>query len=121
MITAVLDYAGPSSVQVDDSSSRLGFSADLRRPVRFHARVKEQVVLLRLALQALGEVVWSNYMWVSEADLSAFLLDPLITVHRDRVFFEAFSNDQSTYGLVIADRALFEPNGEVSCGTTNVD
>ena len=59
MITAVLDYAGPTAVRVDETSSRLGFSTNLRRPVRFHARVKEQVVLLRLALQALGEVVWS--------------------------------------------------------------
>jgi hypothetical protein len=121
MISAVLDYAGTSSVQVDEKSSRLGFSTNLRRPVRFHARVKEQVVLLRFALQALGEVVWSNDMWTSEAEFSSFLLDPIITVHPDRVFFEAFSNDQSTYGLVIADRALFEPDGEVSCGTTNVD
>jgi hypothetical protein len=121
MISAVLDYAGPSTIQVDDNASRLGFSTNLRRPVRFHARIKEQVVLLRFALQALGEVVWSNDMWVSEAEFSSFLLDPIITVHPDRVFFEAFSNDQSTYGLVIADRALFEPDGEVSCGTTNVD
>jgi hypothetical protein len=121
MLTAVLDYAGPSTLEVNDASSRLGFSANLRRPVRFHARVKEQAVLLRFALQALGEVVWSNDLWTSEAEFSTFLLDPIITVHPDRVFFEAFSNDQSTYGLVIADRALFEPDGAVACGTTNVD
>lgn len=121
MISAVLDYAGPSTVQVDESSSRLGFSTNLRRPVRYHARVKEQVVLLRFALQALGEVIWSNDMWLPEAEFSSFLLDPIITVHPDRVFFEAFSNDQSTYGLVIADRELFEADGEVACGTTNVD
>jgi hypothetical protein len=121
MISAVMDYAGASDVRVDETSSRLGFSTNLRRPVRFHARVKGPVVLLRLALQALGEVVWSNDMWMPEAEFNSFLLDPIITVHPDRVFFEAFSNDQSTYGLVIADRALFEPDGEVGCGTTNVD
>jgi ribosomal protein S25 len=121
MISAVLDYAGPSMLQVDEDSARLGLSTNLRRPVRFHARVKDQVVLLRFALQALGEVVWASDMWVSQEEFSSFLLDPIITVHPDRVFFEAFSNDQSTYGLVIAERGLFEPDGEVCCGTTNVD
>ena len=38
MITAVLDYAGSSTVQVDETSSRLGFSTNLRRPVQFAAR-----------------------------------------------------------------------------------
>jgi hypothetical protein len=121
MITAELDYAGPSTLKVDETSSRLGLSTNLRRPVRFHARVKEQVVLLRFALQALGEVVWSNDMWTAEAEFGNFLLDPIITVHPDRVFFEAFSNDLSTYALVIAERELFEPDGEVGHGTTNVD
>jgi hypothetical protein len=120
MITA-LDYAGESTVAVNDEASRLGLSVDLRRPVRFHARVQQQALLLRFALQALGQVVWSNEMWAQAIDPRSFLLDPIITVHPDRVFFEAFSNDQSTYGLVIADRELFETEGEVHCGTTNVD
>src|SRR5262245_62081775 len=121
MVTALLDYEGTSSLEVDERTARLGFSTNLRRPVRFQARVKEQHVLLRFALQALGAVVWSNDLWTQAVDFSSFLLDPIITVHPDRVFFEAFSNDQSTYGLVIADRELFEPDGEVGCGTTNVD
>jgi hypothetical protein len=121
MITAELDYAGPSMLEVGETSARLGLSTNLRRPVRFHARVKEQVVLLRFALQALGEVVWSNDMWSQESEFAVFLLDPIITVHPDRVFFEAFSNDLSTYGLVIAEQGLFEPDGEVGHGTTNVD
>jgi hypothetical protein len=121
MITAVLDYAGGSNIEVTESSSRLGLSTNVRRPVRFHARVQQQALLLRFALQALGEVVWSSDMWLPEAEFSSFLLDPIITVHPDRVFFEAFSNDQSTYGVVIADRELFEPEGAVDCGTTNVD
>lgn len=121
MITADLDYAGPSTLEVDASSARLGLSSNLHRPVRFHARVKEQVIFLRFALQALGEVVWSNDVWASEDEFSSFLLDPIITVHPDRVFFEAFSNDLSVYGLVIAERDLFEPEGKVEHGTTNVD
>jgi len=45
----------------------------------------------------------------------------VITVHRDRIFFEAFSQDQSSYVSLIVDPAVFEPMGEVVCGTTNID
>src|SRR5262249_45745087 len=101
--------------------SRLGLAANRRRPVRFHGRVRENVLGLRLALQALGEVVWSADTWLSSADYVPFTLDPIITVHPDRLFFEAFSPDQTVSGRVVAERGLFEPEGEVGCGTTNVD
>ena len=45
----------------------------------------------------------------------------MITVHPDRIFFEAFSQDQSAYGMVIVDTSIFESAGEVRHGTTNVD
>ncbi len=117
-----LNYAEASSLKTDPNSTSLGLAINLRRPVRLHARVARNVLSLRLALQCLGEVVWSNDTWLSAEDyLGTFILDPIITVHPDRVFFEAFSQDQSVYGLVIADRDLFEPEGKVQCGTTNVD
>jgi hypothetical protein len=75
---------------------------------------------LRLALQALGAVLWSDDTWLG-ADTYRFVLDPVVTVHPDRLLCEAFSQDQSVYGLVSAERGLFEPDGEVVCGTTNVD
>jgi hypothetical protein len=102
----------------------LGLSTNEVRPVRFHARVIESVFPLRLALQTLGELVWSDSSWMDEDSYSAYLetvLDPVITVHPDRVFFEAFSQEQSAYGMVIADRSIFETAGEVAHGTTNVD
>ena len=40
---------------------------------------------------------------------------------RDRIFFEAFSQDQSAYVALIVDPAVFEPMGEVVTGTTNID
>jgi hypothetical protein len=116
MIELQLDYTAPSTVQAGGGRSLLGLSADARRPVRFHARVRRDVLSVRLALQALGAVIWSDY-----SAAASFLLDPVVTVHPDRVFFEAFSQDQSVYGLVTVDRGLFEPEGEVVCGTTNVD
>ena len=76
---------------------------------------------VRLVLQTLGELVWRNDEWTSREDYVPFTLDPICTVHPDRVFFEAFSGDQSAYGLAIVDRAVFATVGEVTHGTTNVD
>jgi hypothetical protein len=113
-------YATPSVFESTRDAALLGLSADAGRPVRFHATVERNVLSVRMALQALGQVVWSNDEWRSEADFF-WTLDPIITVHPDRVFFEAFSQDQSAYGLVIVDRDNFTPEGDVQTGTTNVD
>ncbi len=120
MFVAV-DYASPSALVSTRKDSALDLRSDGTRPVRLHARIEEPYVLpVRLALRALGEVVWSDDRWVDDM-WYGFILDPVVTVHDDRVFFEAFSQDQSAYGLVILDRAVLETEGEVVIGTTNVD
>ncbi len=50
-----------------------------------------------------------------------FVLDPVITVHKDLVSFEAFSIDESTYGCLSVDMNEFELLQEPSLGTTNID
>src|SRR5262245_48820767 len=121
MIPVLFDYATPSTFESGRDRQLLGLTANRRRPVRFHARVAREIYPFRVALQALGEVVWSNDSWVSSEEALFRILDPVITVHPDRVFFEAFSQDQGAYGLLIADRGLFETDGEVHTGTTNID
>lgn len=119
-MTMTRRYAGISGL----TDGTLGLSTNEVRPVRFHGRVASSVLSLRLALQTLGELVWSKYEWLDDEAHDRYLesiLDPVITVHPDRVFFEAFSQDQSAYGLVIVDRDIFETSGDVSCGTTNID
>jgi hypothetical protein len=120
VIPFFFDYATPSAFESDRDRARLGLTANGRRPVRFHGRVTSGTFLLRIALRALGEAVWSEDSWFSRDELAA-ILDPVVTVHPDRLFFEAFSQDQSAYALVIAERELFETEGEVRTGTTNVD
>jgi hypothetical protein len=120
MTALFVNYATPSVFDSNRERSLLGLSGDTGRPVRFHAKVARDVLSVRLALQALGELVWSSDEWLSHQD-RLFVLDPIVTVHHDRVFFEAFSGDQSAYGLVVLDRAIFEPIGDVAHGTTNVD
>jgi len=58
---------------------------------------------------------------MSDGEFASAILDPVITVHPDRIFFEALSQDQSVYAMVIANPAMFETDGEVRTGTTNVD
>jgi hypothetical protein len=121
VIGLAFDYATPSALESTRDRALLGLSADARRPVRFHARVSSHLLSLRLALQTLGELIWSNDEWMGKDERLAAILDPVITVHPDRIFFEAFSQDLSAYGVVIVDRSVFVPEGEVRTGTTNVD
>lgn len=117
MIPVLVSYATPSVFESQRDRALLGLCANARRPVRFHGRVQQHTWMLRFALRALGEAIWSNDSWSS----ASAVLDPVVTVHPDRLFFEAFSQDQSTYVSLIVDPALFATEGEVHPGTTNVD
>jgi hypothetical protein len=50
-----------------------------------------------------------------------FVLDPVITVHPDEVFFECFSQDESSYGRLGVGFDVFTNVKEFACGTTNID
>ena len=113
----LVDYASPSALDSTRDATSVGLSTNLRRRVRFHGIVRQHGFILRIALRALGEAIWSDDTWIGQSDL----LDPVITVHSDRIFFEAFSQDQSAYAALIVDPAVFEPVGEVVTGTTNID
>lgn len=49
------------------------------------------------------------------------VLDPVITVHPDEVFFECFSQDESSYGKLSCSYNVFNGIGELRYGTTNID
>lgn len=61
-----------------------------------------------------------NYLWKRDRD-AWFVLDPVITVHPDEVFFECFSQDESSYGRLGVSYEVFKNIDEFACGTTNVD
>lgn len=120
MIAVAKKYSGSSQV----GPGNFGLATNEVRPVKFWAKVQGDIYGFRLAMQTLGKLVWSNYQWIGEDEFNEMMemvLDPVITVHDDRVFFEAFNQDQSAYGLVIANRDMFDPDGEVQTGTTNID
>lgn len=61
-----------------------------------------------------------NYLYEKNKDFW-FVLDPVITVHPDEIFFECFSQDESSYGKLGINYEGFKNIGEFSCGTTNID
>lgn len=61
-----------------------------------------------------------NYAYEQQYEID-YLLDPVITVHPDEVFFEAFSRDESSYARLGAKLDLFERVDGFECGTTNID
>lgn len=81
---------------------------------------------LRLKRETAGQAIWqaqqAYFGWLLRNDPLAFcILDPVITVHPDRVLFEVFGKDESTYACLAFDRGAFDHSGEAACGTTNVD
>lgn len=114
-------YASPSAFVSTRERADLSMAANVLRPVSFQGRVVEHGFLLRVALRTLGEAVWSEDNWASGSELMSRVLDPVITVHPDRVWFEAFTQDLGAYASLRVDREVFETEGEVRCGTTNID
>ncbi|MES2411363.1 MAG: SWIM zinc finger family protein [Bacteroidota bacterium] len=49
------------------------------------------------------------------------VLDPIITVHPDELFFECFSKDESSYGRLSCNYEVFTKINDFKCGTTNID
>lgn len=62
------------------------------------------------------------FKWLWENDKPAWwVLDPVITVAPDQVFFEAFSLDESVYGRLAVHENLFSEVTDFQYGTTNID
>jgi hypothetical protein len=61
-----------------------------------------------------------KYLYEKERDIW-FVLDPVITVHPDEVFFECFSEDEASYGRLGASYEVFSNIQDFACGTTNID
>lgn len=61
-----------------------------------------------------------DYLYKNDRD-AWVVLDPVITVHPDELFFECFSQDESSYGKLSCNYNVFTEVNEFKCGTTNID
>jgi predicted DNA-binding WGR domain protein len=81
---------------------------------------------LRLKRETAALNVWqaqqAYFGWLLRNDPLAFcILDPVVTVHPDRVLFEVFGKDESSYACLAFERSAFAEVGTTTCGTTNID
>jgi predicted DNA-binding WGR domain protein len=122
------------------------FRATLRDPIRFREAMaalyavvgsdyryvpKDRTAYLayrRMRAESASLGLWeaqrAYFSWLSRNDPTASLiLDPVVSVHPDQVFFEVFSKDEGTYAKLGVDREAFEQDPAVapSWGTTNID
>ncbi|WP_153798348.1 SWIM zinc finger family protein [Foetidibacter luteolus] len=61
-----------------------------------------------------------NYLYLKHRE-AWIVLDPVITIHPDELFFECFSQDESTYAKLGCNYNVFTQLDDFKCGTTNVD
>jgi hypothetical protein len=114
-----LAYDRRTSLALSAGGAALDFAANLlRKPVSFRGRMRDPL-LLRQLLLALHTSIVSDMRFDEEAWLTT--LDPVVTVHDDQLFFEGFSADSSVYARLSMPLDLFETEGEVRYGTTNID
>ncbi|MEK7431979.1 MAG: SWIM zinc finger family protein [Cyanobacteriota bacterium] len=60
--------------------------------------------------------------WLMRNDADTwFILDPVVSVFSDQITFEVFSKDEGAYAMLSISKDIFDINGEVKCGTTNID
>lgn len=102
-----------AELNIGDVKERI---ADLRGQLqRVHRQMQAKMQPYYSARQQ-----YFNYLYERDKD-AWFVLDPVITVHPDEVFFECFSQDESSYGKLSATYNVFKEINEFACGTTNVD
>lgn len=112
---ASITYASPSAFT--STRERADLSLAVSGGVRFHGKVVRHGFMLRNALRALGEVIHT----AQAPALPVLRLDPIITVHPDRIWLEAFSQDMSAWCALIIHPEVFEPSGAACFGTAHVD
>lgn len=100
-----------------------GQRADVAAQVEeVRAELEELRATSRQRMQPFNKAKQRYFDYIYKRDYDAWIvLDPVITVHPDEVFFECFSRDESSYGRLGTSFDVYKNVGEFSCGTTNVD
>lgn len=145
-VSRVVATEGAAEVALYGNLDRdpVSFDARIKEPLRFREAISAlyavvgsdyryvpkdrtaYLAYLRMKRESSGLGVWqaqqAYYSWMMRNDPLAYLiLDPVITVHPDQVFFEVFSKDEGSYARLAVAREAFDHVGTPACGTTNID
>ena len=72
--------------------------------------------------QGLAKAQRAYFDWLLKNDPLGFcILDPIISVHPDRVVWEVFSKDEGSYAMLSFDYEHFKTQGTPTYGTTHID
>lgn len=88
--------------------------------------LQKELVAVRKSKQAIlqpfykAQRTYFDYLRKKDKDMW-WVLDPVITIHPDELFFECFSQDESSYGKLGCNYNVFKAINEYECGTTNID
>lgn len=75
-----------------------------------------------MAGQSAVQAQQAYFEWLARNDPTAWLvLDPIVTVHPDRLILEVFSKDEGAYAQLGIDWSALELADKPSYGTTNID
>jgi hypothetical protein len=75
-----------------------------------------------MAGQSAVQAQQAYFEWLARNDPTAWLvLDPIVTVHPDRLIFEVFSKDEGAYAQLGVDWSALDVAGTPRYGTTNID
>ena len=84
--------------------------------------LRDEQKLLNNRLNGYNKGLQRFWAWLYTAHKDLwFVLDPVITVHPEDVFFECFSQDESSYGKLSCNYNIFSSIDDFECGTTNID
>jgi hypothetical protein len=121
--TAYKDWAAQREQQLIDEAAIGAQRAEVARLME-QLRAEHAKLLAESARRQSGyqraRRAYFDYLYQKDRD-TWFVLDPVITVHPDEIFFECFSQDESSYGRLGASYEVFKEVGEFACGTTNID
>jgi hypothetical protein len=121
MSPIAIAYASPSAQHSTRERTELTLAANLLQPVAFHAEVAQHGTLLRLALRAFGQALWGPEHRLPGAMALNPVLDPVMTVHPDRIGIEAFTQDMGAYVSLQIDPEVFRQLGEPHYGSSHID
>lgn len=108
----LLDVAGVAQQRTKTAQRMREVAQELER---LRSRSHERLAPFYRARQK-----YFDYLYQRDIN-SWYVLDPVITVHPDEVFFECFSQDESSYARLGTSFEVYQQVHEFACGTTNVD